>query len=70
MRLSKRDLYYLFYTKKSKYCNFPSICLPIWGIGPIFKYNLETYIHERWFPMMPSGKFAQSSGRHLFPIFF
>ena len=33
------------------------------------KYNLETYIHERWLPMMPSGKFVQSSGCPLFPIF-
>ena len=33
-----------------------------------FKYNLKTYIHERWFPMMAGEKFVKSIRRHLFPI--
>ena len=34
----------------------------------LIKYNLDTYIPERWLPMMLNGKFGQSGWRHLFPI--
>ena len=40
----------------------------LYGLEIYNKYNLETYIHERWLKMMPNGKFGQSGRRHLFPI--